>query len=591
MRLFAAICVSFLLLVSCNNIAVPEFYNLHFEQEIGETGIPYGWSYNNTGGYNFKLADGRKGKALRIYCERPVLSQMKDRDSVPFGNFHATLSLAHLQGKELELKAIIKTKAVTRHAGIWVEAFSANDSLLLSADSYADPVRGTKEWQEVSLHMQLPEGVDRIHFGGQLAGKGTAWFDDFEIRIDNRKVKDNAHAAHPPTQEELDWLRQYVYPLKTTLPESPLDDLEPLGELIGNKQFVGLGNITIGSGEIYQMRSRIVRYLTEKKGFDMLAFDASRPEAEYINTYIQTGERDSETLIRYTEQWSLKTQEVHEMIKQMREQCLSGHCTHVSGFGFNSVGGAFMEWITTFKNDKDISIIRDSLQNELIKYFYTRPPESDMKETQIKIYEYMDVLSATISEYPGMNKQQIDQLNRNLHLLKQSAEFFNKHNTEFYNPLYSFYLADNFLWLNEQYPNEKKIIWTSNNQVKKTGTAMGHLIANELGDNYLSIGFAFHTGTYYASGHLGNTSYKAQVSYPGTYEYYLQALNEPILIVDLRKAREDKSHAGKWLSHALFFRSVDHIKMTTEFERTSLTDDYDLLIFVNESTASKRFRW
>ena len=76
------------------------------------------------------------------------------------------------------------------------------------------------------------------------------------------------------------------------------------------------------------------------------------------------------------------------------------------------------------------------------------------------------------------------------------------------------------------------------------------------------------------------TNYQAQESYPGTYEYFFNAINEPIFIMDLREIKKQNSIYSKWLLDQLLFRSVGAMKMDNEFYETDLTADFDLIILL-----------
>ena len=56
--------------------------------------------------------------------------------------------------------------------------------------------------------------------------------------------------------------------------ETNSDDLEVIGDSIGDKKIVLLGEPNHGDGGAIQMKTRLVKYLHEKKGFDVLIFEA-----------------------------------------------------------------------------------------------------------------------------------------------------------------------------------------------------------------------------------------------------------------------------------------------------------------------------
>lgn len=56
--------------------------------------------------------------------------------------------------------------------------------------------------------------------------------------------------------------------------DTDYSDLDPVGESIGNARIVLLGEPSHGDGGAIQMKTRLVRYLHEKKGFDVVLFEA-----------------------------------------------------------------------------------------------------------------------------------------------------------------------------------------------------------------------------------------------------------------------------------------------------------------------------
>jgi erythromycin esterase len=69
------------------------------------------------------------------------------------------------------------------------------------------------------------------------------------------------------------WLRNHAIPLIHLDPDAPLDDLEPLREIIGGARVVSLGENSHLITEFKQMRQRILRFLVERCGFTVLAFE------------------------------------------------------------------------------------------------------------------------------------------------------------------------------------------------------------------------------------------------------------------------------------------------------------------------------
>ncbi|MEU1206911.1 erythromycin esterase family protein [Nocardia sp. NPDC005825] len=76
-------------------------------------------------------------------------------------------------------------------------------------------------------------------------------------------------AAHAFT----DWLGSLAVPLTHLDPDAPIDDLEPLRDLIGDARVVAVGEHSHFINEFIHLRQRVLRFLVERCGFTVLAFE------------------------------------------------------------------------------------------------------------------------------------------------------------------------------------------------------------------------------------------------------------------------------------------------------------------------------
>jgi len=79
-----------------------------------------------------------------------------------------------------------------------------------------------------------------------------------------------------------------LWRLSGTDPNLPQDDLEPLRQVIGGAQLVGLGESIHTSGGFYQLKDRTFRFLVERMGFRAFGMETSWFRADRVERYVQT---------------------------------------------------------------------------------------------------------------------------------------------------------------------------------------------------------------------------------------------------------------------------------------------------------------
>jgi erythromycin esterase len=90
-------------------------------------------------------------------------------------------------------------------------------------------------------------------------------------------------------QSFTEWVTDHAITADSLDPRAPLDDLEPLGELIGDARVVGIGESAHYVREFYLLRHRLLRFLVERCGFTVYAPEAPFTQARAIDAWIQGG--------------------------------------------------------------------------------------------------------------------------------------------------------------------------------------------------------------------------------------------------------------------------------------------------------------
>lgn len=579
--------VCIVLLSGCDLATVqsPEFYNLDFEETVRDTVIPYIWEYENRGGYTIQLIDSRKkgGKSLRIHCEKPNTEHFRGIDSLVSNQFYLRLPADLVKGKNLKISAKVKTKAVTKGAYLII-GIMRNESILQHLNDPASGQRGTKEWKRISIETKVDENATDIFIGGAMAGRGTAWFDNFEIHIDGKRLQD-ASPPSVPTAEEIEWLRPYIHPITSVDPAEPSDDLLPLIEKIKEVKVVALGSSTYGSSESVQMRHRIIKAIAEQGGKQLLFMNVPLSAAYMLDYYSRYKEENLDDMHWMVTNDFLDRTVFLEMMKDIRKLNEEGADITIAGYENLDFKTTIRIMERVLGSDAEVREELTSLQNLLVSYLrqkYANKDTTGLAEKEERIHSLLQSTTAYVDRHIT-EPELLAGLHHVLLTLEQFMEkayLINEHR------------VNNVLWWQQLKPQAQSLIWSSNYNAKRTGYTMGSVQAEKLGDNYLSIGFAFYDGAYYAHNFQGAPLIQnALTAYPGTYEYYFHQLNEPCFMIDLREIRKDLSPEGEWLRKPALFRYVETHKTTTEFSRARLTSDYDILIFIDRSTGTKHARY
>lgn len=97
------------------------------------------------------------------------------------------------------------------------------------------------------------------------------------------------------------WVAENASSLASLEPDAPLDDLEPLREIVGAARVVAIGENAHYIREFALVRHRVMRFLVEYCGFTVFAFESGFSEGFELAACIESGE-DPEELDRLAEE-------------------------------------------------------------------------------------------------------------------------------------------------------------------------------------------------------------------------------------------------------------------------------------------------
>ncbi|MCL2727299.1 MAG: erythromycin esterase family protein [Bacteroidales bacterium] len=536
--------------------------NLDFEVRNPQNStLPANW-YTRSAGFVISLDNNEKHSG-----QLSLKMEMQNNPNRTSGVCETRLPVQPYIGKIVEYRGWIKTKGVQNgYAALWFLVYGENNTVIGYDNMFYRGLIGDNEWTQVSIRMRVSKDAKEIYFGGSFNGAGTVWFDNFEIVV----------CAEPKTslsQEELAVLKQYVYPLRTYEPDGgDTKDLMILDNLIGSSKVVGLGENSHGSSEIFKIKNRIIQYIAANHGFDIFSIESNMPRAYKINDYIVRGEGDPKNLIRTMLMGAWQNDEVLDMVEWMRRFNDPVQRILFTAFDVRSYQGSIDVLSDAFKEDAEMENNIADLKKKL-----------DDNAGVSEINPLLLLLENSIEAFSFPSFQKV--------WLLQNILIIRQYLTPSRGPWRDKFMADNVMWIKEQNPDSRLVLWAHNIHIMKTENMQGYHLAQKLGNDYTTFGFTFFEGSYIADGSKGSIAYVAEAAYPGTLEYFLNQLNEPIFILDLKKIKSDNRKDTQWLMEYLPYREADEMgdQKPTEFIYRRIVDDFDYLIFIKRSSPSGAF--
>ena len=558
-------------------------YNLDFEY-VKNDSVPTQWITVNPSASGYVSALDKQVKQHGATSIR--MQWQKSMGIHSWGGVINFLPKELVAGKELEISGWVKTKdSMNVCAGYSIFSYNPDkyDPDFLRQVDTIGSICGTSDWTRYTARKKIDNDVSHVIIAGFVTGKGTAWFDNIELRIDGIRYEDKAIPA-PKTElsdREKKELRRYVYPLRTCEPDGgDTQDLDILRQLVGECRAVGLGENTHGTSEVFKMKDRIIRYLAENCGFDIFALEANMPECYQLNNYTVGGIDNPIRLLIGIYMWPWRTHEMLNMIEWMKAFNASEPRITFTGVDMQNYNGPILRLQPIFeKNPSDKNLVKQ-IKDKLHR-IYARPFRIDGKLAE-DIDSDLEELKTRIEAKNRPPMQRAWAL-QNIELLHQFLS--QKEDPDWRDRG----MAENLLWILQNNPGSKAVVWAHNGhinclkQVDILHRSMGGFLKKSIGDDYRTFGFVGYEGSYTAWKN-GLQSFELPKAHPGTLEYVLGQLDEPLFILDLKKMRENNSPVLLWLDD-LEFREIGS---TPEiYYDAPVSEMFDYLIFIKDTSFSR----
>jgi erythromycin esterase len=398
------------------------------------------------------------------------------------------------------------------------------------------------------------------------------------------------------TQSERDWLAQHVIAFKPDASGGDQAGDKAFRTIMGKSRIVAVGECTHGTSEFFRVKRRIAELLAADSAFTIFALETGMAEARQIDEFIHTGQGDPKQLLIGMGYWDWSTEEFLDLIRWMRRECAKSPKVRLqfSGFDMQTPDQA-LENVRAFLHSADPSY-ETAFRKAFAPIYQAKSPawltlkkasSKDIATVRTGSQQVFDHLQKGRTQYvkerPAL---EVDWAIQSARLVVQNIEFVSNGGSSKFRDAC---MAENAAWLLEHAPPGSRMVLSAHNDhIARSSGTMGDSLSKRFGSDYLVLGCALHHGHYNAFplfGSGGPEPRKAAAPRLGSAEYYLHQTGSPALVLDLRQARRDS--AAAWLRPPLALRSIGWKAQLIEFAPRALADEFDALIFFDETSPSK----
>lgn len=443
----------------------------------------------------------------------------------------------------------------------------------------------------------------KMMYGGMVAMVSAALLVGGCAKEGETKTVVVTESTVPVQNDVISSIKSQAKPLKTIDPTQPLDDLQPLKGMIGDARYVGLGENTHGSSEIFTMKFRLVKYLVTELGFTNFGMEEDWGSGLKLNEYIQTGKGNPREFLNLL----YPTDEIVAMIDWMKD------------YNADPANKRKIQFIGL-----DIKSLDQGVYQQVTDYVKRHYPdmlaevELNYKELRLStgsLQDYMKLSPEVRERFKGNAEKVVRLLEEKTKQADKEAETTEliwakgtataiRNFTAMLIPddypsmikLHEQYMADQVMWAEEAL-NGKTMIWAHNTHVAKGivdkelyPDAFGNFLKQRLGDQYIIMGSTTSEGDYtlFSEYNPEGNSKLSTAKIPqdvNSSNYMLGKVSPEMFLLD---ARHLEGPAKQWIGEKRPFLALGGQLLPNKpvYFDASLQEQFDILFHIRKTSPS-----
>ena len=382
--------------------------------------------------------------------------------------------------------------------------------------------------------------------------------------------------------------------------DGDFSELKEMGDILNDKKIIALGESTEGASEFYKLKSKVIEYLIQDKGYRVLIVDGNFAEIQIVDDYINgKGEIDDAIWNLRSYPWTV------EKTKEESEYKISSH-NYLASYTTDEYS-PILEWMKEYNRKTDrsdkIKIYGIGFENpersveDLLEYILKVDKGNGelykKKLDNLKLVHSLDFNypeSRALALLSGMLKE-IDQdleSELNIYIDNSSLDEYivSRKNLEITYQWIDYrltniesgiddainikeeYMFKNIKWILDrelENENQNAIIWSNNKEINKKPrdyVSMGEHLEDEFKEDYYAMGLDFFKGKFRAFGiNLWGTpmsnfisKFSIDSSKSDYFGHKLEKAEKPIYFLDF-KSNEGKDNIGGMLNQEQKFHN------------------------------------